>query len=207
MHKTRCTFSDNKGLGFALPSILQKLLDKMCFCLLHHHHQVILSEWNHVKFYKFANILVAISHSKLISAVKNYMAHKYKCKTMSNLSHKFHKNSSPNRLLLQKSRIFKTSCSVIRSMNHMRQHIKSYANTSHFIFQSFSPLSFTSQMPLDEQILLHPHRAHCQREPALGVLLWSFLGLVCDLKPSQFSFLSSNSYIYHPSHTQYKAGQ
>lgn len=135
--------------------------------------------------------------------MKKYTAHKYKCKTMSNLSHKFFKISSPNRFLLQKKRIFKNSCSVIRSMNHMmREHIKSYANTSHFIFQSFSPLSFTSQMPLDEQIPLHPHRARCQREPALGVFLWSFLGLVCDLKPSQFSFLFCNSYIYHSFDTQ-----
>lgn len=121
---------------------------------------------------------------------------------MSNLSHKFYKICSPNRFLLQKSRIFKSSCSVIRSMNHMmREHIKSYANTSHFIFQSFSPLSFTSQMPLDEQTPLHPHKAHCQRQPALGVFLWSFLGLVCGLKLSQFSFLFSNSYIYHLTHS------
>lgn len=127
------------------------------------------SEWNHLKFYKFANNVVVISHLKLTSAVKNYMAHKYKCKTMSNLSHKYFKISSLNRFLLQKSRIFKSSCSVIRSMNHMmKEHIKSYANTSHFIFESFSPLSFMSQMPSDEQIPQHPHRAHCQREPALG---------------------------------------
>lgn len=136
------------------------------------------------------------------------MAHKYKCKTMSNLPHKCFKISSPNRFLLQKSRIFKSSCSVIRSMNHMmKEHIKSYANTSHFIFESFSPLSFMSQMPSDEQIPLHPHRAHCQREPALGVFLWSFLGLVCDLKSSQFSSPFSNSYIYHPSDTQCKLAQ
>lgn len=34
-----------------------------------------------------------------------------------------------------------------------------------------------------------------------GVFLWSFLGLVHDLKPSQFSSPFSNSYIYHPSDT------
>lgn len=70
-----------------------------------------------------------------------------------------------------------------------------------FYFQSFSPLSFMSQMPLDEPIPLHPHRTHCQREPALEVFLWSYSALMCDLKPSQFPFFLPNSYITHLTHT------
>lgn len=46
----------------------------------------------------------------------------------------------------------------MRPMNHMMRELKkSYANASHFIFQSVSLLSFMSQMPLDEQDLPYTH--------------------------------------------------